>query len=84
MVSRLSPDKGHEDLIVAFSKLSPEYKKKMTIIIVGEDENGQKLFIEADKPSLRREIPLAVILELMTKMQEVSEEATPDAVNSTT
>ena len=54
------------------------------IINKAEDENGQKLFIEADKPSLRREIPLAVILELMTKMQEVSEEATPDAVKSTT
>jgi glycosyltransferase involved in cell wall biosynthesis len=46
MVSRLSPDKGHEDLIVAFSKLSTEYKKKMTIIIVGEDENGQKRKLE--------------------------------------
>ena len=54
------------------------------VINKAEDENGQKLFIEADKPSLRREIPLAVILELMTKMQEVSEEATPDAVKSTT
>ena len=28
MVSRLSPDKGHENLILAFSKLSPEYQKK--------------------------------------------------------
>ena len=54
------------------------------IINKAEDENGQKIFIEADKPSLRREIPLAVLLELMTKMQEVSEEATPDAVKSTT
>ena len=54
------------------------------VINKAEDENGQKLFIEADKPSLRREIPLAVLLELMTKMQEVSEEATPDAVKSTT
>ena len=42
MVSRLSPDKGHEDLIKAFSKLPFEYKKKMTMIIVGEDEKGQK------------------------------------------
>jgi len=42
MVSRLSTDKGHENLIHAFSKLSLEYKKKMIIIIVGEDENGQK------------------------------------------
>ena len=49
-----------------------------------EDQYGKKLFVEADKASLRREIPLAVLLELMTKMQEVGEEATPDAVKSTT
>ena len=54
------------------------------IINKAEDETGQKLFVEADKPSLRREIPLAVLLELMTKMQELGEEATPDAVKSTT
>ena len=54
------------------------------VISKAEDENGQKLFVEADKPSLRREIPLAVLLELMTKMQELGEEATPDAVKSTT
>nr|BAR21495.1 putative phage tail assembly chaperone [uncultured Mediterranean phage uvMED]BAR21504.1 putative phage tail assembly chaperone [uncultured Mediterranean phage uvMED]BAR21541.1 putative phage tail assembly chaperone [uncultured Mediterranean phage uvMED]BAR38772.1 putative phage tail assembly chaperone [uncultured Mediterranean phage uvMED] len=53
------------------------------IINKAEDENGQKLFAEGDKPSLRREIPLAVLLELMTKMQELGEEATPDAVKST-
>ena len=46
MMSRLSPDKGHEDLIMAFSKLSSEYKKKMIIIIIGEDENGQKRKLE--------------------------------------
>ena len=34
MVSRLSPDKGHEDLINAFSKLTQEYKDKMDIIII--------------------------------------------------
>ena len=28
MVSRLTPDKGHDDLIKAFSRLSPEYQKK--------------------------------------------------------
>ena len=53
------------------------------IINKAEDESGQKLFAEGDKPSLRREIPLAVLLELMTKMQELGEEATPDAVKST-
>ena len=54
------------------------------IINKAEDENGQKLFAEADKASLRREIPLAVLLELMTKMQELGEEVSPDAVKSTT
>ena len=54
------------------------------IINKAEDQDGKKLFVEADKASLRREIPLAVLLELMTKMQEVCEEATPDAVKSTT
>ena len=55
-------------------------------VIIGkaEDESGNKLFTEADRASLRREIPLSILLELMTKMQEVSEEATPDAVKSTT
>jgi len=47
MVSRLSSDKGHEDLIEAFSKLPNEYKEKMTIIIVGEDERGQKAKLES-------------------------------------
>ena len=42
MISRLSPDKGHESLIKAFSKLPLEYQKKMIVVIVGEDERGQK------------------------------------------
>lgn len=54
------------------------------VINKAEDESGHKLFSEADKASLRREIPLAVILELMTKMQEMGEEVSPDAVKSTT
>jgi|TARA_R100001224_G_C3926897_1_gene117301 hypothetical protein len=54
------------------------------IINKAEDESGQKLFAEGDKPSLRREIPLSVLLELMSKMQELGEEVSPDAVKSTT
>ena len=42
MVSRLSSDKGHENLIVAFSRLSSEYQKKMIVLIVGENEGNQK------------------------------------------
>ena len=52
------------------------------IISKAEDETGNKLFTEGDRASLRREIPLSVLLELMTKMQELGEEATPDAVKS--
>ena len=54
------------------------------IINKAEDQNGQRLFAEADKASLRREIPLAVLLDLMTKMQEFGEEVSSDAVKSTT
>ena len=45
-----------------------------------EDENGNKLFSEGDRASLRREIPLTVLTDLMLKMQGVEEEV--DAVNS--
>ena len=55
-------------------------------VIIGkaEDESGNKLFTEGDRASLRREIPLSVLLELMTKMQELGEEVSSDAVKSTT
>ena len=45
-----------------------------------EDENGHKLFSEGDRASLRREIPLAVLTDLMLKMQGVEEGV--DTVNS--
>ena len=45
-----------------------------------EDENGNKLFSEGDRASLRREIPLSVLTDLMLKMQGVEEEV--DTVNS--
>ena len=45
-----------------------------------EDENGNKLFNEGDRVSLRREIPLAVLTDLMLKMQGVEEGV--DAINS--
>ncbi len=45
-----------------------------------EDENGNKLFSEGDRASLRREIPLTVLTDLMLKMQGVEEGV--DAVNS--
>ena len=45
-----------------------------------EDENGNKLFSEGDRASLRREIPITVLTDLMLKMQGVEEEV--DTVNS--
>ena len=45
-----------------------------------EDDKGNKLFIEGDRASLRREIPLTVLTDLMLKMQGVEEEV--DTVNS--
>ena len=54
------------------------------VVVKAEDENGKRLFTEGDIPSLRREIPLSVLLDIMTKMQELGEEADPDAVKSTT
>ena len=37
------------------------------IVTKAEDESGAKLFVEADLPALRREIPLSVLLDIMTK-----------------
>jgi hypothetical protein len=54
------------------------------IVTKAEDESGTKLFTAADLPSLRREIPLAVLLDIMTKMQGMGEEESPDAVKSET
>ena len=52
------------------------------IITKAEDESGAKIFTSADLPSLRREIPISVLLDIMTKMQGVGEEESPDAVKS--
>ena len=75
------------DTLIASNKVQTENSLDFALQVIinkAEDENGQRLFTEGDKASLRREIPLGVILELMTKLQELGEEATPDAVKSTT
>ena len=75
------------DTLIASNKVQNENSLDFALQVIinkAEDESGQRLFTEGDKASLRREIPLGVILELMTKMQELGEEATPDAVKSTT
>ena len=75
------------DTLIASNRAQNESSLDFALQVIinkAEDESGQRLFTEGDKASLRREIPLGVILELMTKMQELGEEATPDAVKSTT
>ena len=75
------------DTLIASNKVQTENSLDFALQVIinkAEDKNGQRLFTEGDKASLRREIPIGVILELMTKMQELGEEATPDAVKSTT
>ena len=52
------------------------------IVTKAEDETGTKMFASGDLPALRREIPLAVLLDIMTKMQSMGEEESPDAVKS--
>ena len=75
------------DTLIASNRVQNESSLDFALQVIinkAEDESGKKLFVEADRPSLRREIPLGVLVELMTKMQELGEEATPDAVKSTT
>ena len=75
------------DILMASNRVQNEGSLDFALQVIinkAEDENGQKLFSEGDKVTLRREIPLGVLLELMTKMQELGEEVTPDAVKSTT
>ena len=75
------------DILMASNRVQNEGSLDFALQVIinkAQDENGQKLFSEGDKAVLRREIPLGVLLELMTKMQELGEEATPDAVKSTT
>ena len=52
------------------------------ILTKAEDESGVKMFTSGDLPALRREIPLSVLLDIMTKMQGVGEGESPDAVKS--
>ena len=69
MVSRLSTEKGHDDLLLAFSQLPSNYQKKMIIIIVGEDEDGQKekLINLATKLNLENKIKFLDYVDIDSK-----------------
>ena len=53
-----------------------------TIIQKSEDEGGAKLFSQGDRAALRNELPMAVLLDIMTKMQGMAEGVEPEAVKS--
>ena len=69
MVSRLTPDKGHEDLLKAFFELPEKYKEKMIMIIVGEDERNQKkkLINLSTKLNLKNKIEFLDYIDLDSK-----------------
>jgi|TARA_R100001443_G_scaffold43002_1_gene56190 hypothetical protein len=70
----IAMDKGKEEGNLDFAL--------QVIVTKAEDESGTKMFTTADLPSLRREIPLSVLLDIMGKMQSMGEEESPDAVKS--
>jgi len=53
-----------------------------TIIQKAEDEGGAKLFSQGDRAALRNELPMSVLLDIMTKMQGMAEGVEPEAVKS--
>ena len=53
-----------------------------TIIQKAEDEGGTKLFSQGDRAALRNELPMAILLDIMTKMQGMAEGVEPEAVKS--
>jgi len=47
-----------------------------------QDEAGKKLFSDADRPKIRRQLPLTIVLDIMAKMQSLEEVEEPDAIKS--
>ena len=53
-----------------------------TIIQKAEDEGGVKLFSQGDRAALRNELPMLILIDIMTKMQGMAEGVEPEAVKS--
>ena len=53
-----------------------------TIIQKAEDEAGAKLFSQGDRAALRNELPMSILIDIMTKMQGMAEGVEPEAVKS--
>ncbi len=43
---------------------------------------AKKLFQSGDRPFLINKLPMSVLLDIMAKMQELPEEASPDEIKS--
>lgn len=73
------------DVLLAMNKGSEENSLEFALQIIiqkAEDENGNRLFQDGDRMALRTQLPMNILLDIMTKMQGVTEGAEPDAVKS--
>ena len=52
------------------------------VIEKAEDQNGKKLFQSGDRAAIRNQLPMNIVLDIMAKMQELSEEANPEEIKS--
>ena len=52
------------------------------VIEKAEDEDGKKLFQSGDRAAIRNQLPMNIVLDIMSKMQELPEEANPDEIKS--
>ena len=52
------------------------------LIEKAQDEAGKKLFSDGDRPKIRRQLPMNVVLDIMSKMQELDEVEEPEEVKS--
>jgi len=73
------------NVLVAMNKANEENSLEFALQIIiqkSEDENGNRLFQDGDRMALRTQIPMNILLDIMTKMQNVAEGAEPEAVKS--
>ena len=52
------------------------------LIQKAEDENGDKLFQPGDHAKIRNRLPMAVVIDIMAKMQGLEEVEEPDEIKS--
>lgn len=73
------------DVLVAMNRGTEENSLEFALQIIiqkAEDENGNRLFQDGDRMALRTQIPMNILLDMMTKMQGVAEGAEPETVKS--